>query len=143
MLRLTSAFADELTKVAFGGSLQSALIQAQTAVAQKLLGTDPRVPTPFAESRLDDAIGKMRMQQRLVEMNRMQMGMPPESEEKTAMLGYMTPRTVKRIIQNTGYDDRDPGFQSIARQLTGESDINRMTQYQLKTLSSIMLGRPV
>ena len=30
-----------------------------------------------------------------------------------------------------------------ARQITGEGDLNKMTQYQLKTLVSIMMGRAV
>jgi hypothetical protein len=138
-------FKNELLKVAFGPGVHRALLNAQIEVARKLLGADPRVPVPFSESPLDDAVSKMRLQQRLVEMNRAAMGVDPEpgAEEKTAMFGYMTPRTARRVIQNTGYDDRDPGFRAMARQLTGEGDVNRMTQYQLKALVSIMMGKPV
>jgi hypothetical protein len=57
------------------------------------------------------------------------------------MLGYVSPRVARRVVQNTGYDDRDPAFREIARQMTGQSDINRMSQYQLKALLSIMTGR--
>jgi hypothetical protein len=144
MTPLARGFQSELLKVAFGPGVHRALLNAQVSVARKLLGVDPRVPVPFAESPLDDAVSKMRLEQRLVELNRMAMGLDPEpAEEKTAMLGYLTPRTARRVIQNSGYDDRDPGFRAIARQVTGEGDVNRMTQYQLKTLVAIMTGRPV
>jgi hypothetical protein len=144
MTPLARGFGEELLKVAFGSGVHRALANAQVEVARRLLGVDPRVPVPIAESQLDDAVSKMRLQQRLVELNRMAMGLDPEpAEEKTAMFGYMTPRTARRVIQNGGYDDRDPGFRAIARQLTGEGDINRMTQYQLRALVAIMSGRPV
>jgi hypothetical protein len=142
MIAFSTGFEDELLKVAFGSGVHRALENAQIEVARRLLGVDPRVPVPFAESQLDDAVSKMRLQQHLVEMNRMSMGLEAEpGDEKTAAFGYMTPRTARRVVQNTGYDDRDPGFRAIARQITGESDINRMTQYQLKALVSIMTGR--
>jgi hypothetical protein len=144
MRPFASGFHDELMKLGFGPGLHRSLLNAQIATARALVGVDPRVPVPFAEGPLADAVSKMRLQQRLVEMNRMAMGLDPEpAEEKTAMFGFMTPRTARRVVQNTGYDDRDPGFRAMARQLTGEGDINRMTQYQLKTLVSIMMGKPV
>ena len=144
MTPFARGFQEELQKVAFGPGLHRSLLNAQIQVARKLLGVDPRVPVPFAESQLDDAVSKMRLQQRLLEMNRMEMGTDPEpGEEKMAMSGYLTPRAARRVVQSTGYDDRDPGFRAIARQLTGQEDINRMTQYQLKTLVSIMTGRAV
>ena len=137
-------FRDELVKLGFGSGVHQALLRAQLAVARRLLGSDPRVPSPFAESPLDDAVSKMRLEQRLVELNRAQMGIGAEPDgEKTAMFGYLTSRTARRVVQTTGYDDRDPAFRAMARQLTGEGDLNRMTQYQLKTLVSIMMGRPV
>jgi hypothetical protein len=136
-------FRDELLKLGFGG-MHRALNHAQLGVARALVGVDPRVPVPFSDSQLDDAVSKMRLQQRLVELNRMSMGLAPEpGEEKMAMLGYVSPRAARRVVQNTGYDERDPQFRSLARQLTGQGDLNRMTQYQLKTLLSIMTGRPV
>jgi len=142
MSALLEGFRDELVKIAFGSGVHHALVRAQLAVARKLLGADPRVPVPFADSPLDDAVSKMRLQQRLVEMNQLAMGLGAAAgEEKTAMAGYLTPRTARRVVQNTGYDDRDPGFRAMARQITGEGDLNRMTQYQLKTLVSIMTGR--
>ena len=144
MTPFATGFQNELLKVAFGPGVHRALVNAQVDVARKLLGVDPRVPVPIAESQLDDAVSKMRLQQRLVELNRMSMGFDPEpAEEKTATFGYMTPRSARRVIQNNGYDDHDPGFRSIARQLTGEGDINRMTQYQLKALVSIMTGKAI
>lgn len=144
MSPVTNGFGNELCKIAFGSGVHHALLSAQLAVARKLLGADPRVPVPFAESPLDDAVSKMRLQQRLVEMNRMAMGLGADAgEEKAAMLGYLSPRTARRVVQNTGYDDREPGFRAMARQITGEGDLNRMTQYQLKTLVSIMMGRAV
>jgi hypothetical protein len=137
-------FQNELLKVAFGPGVHRALVHAQVEVARKLVGVDPRIPVPIAESPLDDAVSKMRLQQRLVELNRMAMGLEPEpTAEKTAMFGYMTPRTARRVVQSNGYDDRDPAFRAIARQLTGEGDIGRMTQFQLKALVSIMTGRPI
>ncbi len=144
MNAFAESFRNELVKLGFGSGMHQALLRAQLAVARRLLGSDPRVPSPFAESALDDAVSKMRLEQRLVELNRAQMGLGSEPEtEKTAMFGYLTPRTARRVVQNTGYDDRDPGFRAMARQLTGEGDLNKMTQYQLKTLVSIMMGRPV
>jgi hypothetical protein len=144
---MTSAFADgfqdELVKLGFGSGVHQALLRAQLAVARRLLGSDPRVPSPFAESALDDSVSRMRLEQRLVDLNRAQMGLGSEPDpEKTAMLGFLSPRTARRVVQNTGYDERDPGFRAMAHQLTGESDLNRMTQYQLKTLVSIITGRP-
>jgi|SRR5579871_480052 len=144
MRPLCAGFADELEKLAFGSGVHRALMSAQLALARNILGVDPRVPVPISESRLDDAVSKMRLEQRLVELNRMAMGLDPEpGAEKAAMLGYMTPRTARRVILNSGYDDREPGFRALARQLTGEGDVNRMTQPQLKMLVSIMLGRAV
>jgi hypothetical protein len=142
MTSFASGFRQELLKVAFGPGVHRAFLNAQVDVARKLLGVDPRVPTPFSESQLDDAVSKMRMEQRMVEMNRMAMGLDAEpGGDKTAMPSYMTPRTARRVIQNSGYDDRDAGFRAIAQQLTGQGDINRMTQYQLKALMAIMTGR--
>jgi len=146
MTSFAQAFREELVKVGFGPEFRRALVNAQAAVARKLIGVDPRLPEPFAESQLDDAVSKMRLQQRLVELNRMAMGMdaePPAEGDKTAMLGYMTPRTARRVLVNSGYDDRDPGFRQVARQLTGQGDLNRMTQFQLKTLLSIMMGKAI
>lgn len=142
MRRLQSGFADELQKLGVG-TVRRALGRAQLQVARALVGADPRLPVPFSDSPLDDAVSKMRLQQRLIELNRMSMGLEPEPEEKTAMLGYVSPRTARRIVLNTGYDDQDPAFRAMARQLTGQGDLNRMTQPQLKTLLSIMTGRAV
>ena len=137
-------FADELQKLGFGSEMHRALNHAQIEVARALVGVDPRVPTPFSDSRLEDAVSKMRLQQRLIELNRMTMGLEPEpGEEKTAALGYVSPRLARRVVQNTGYDERDPTFRQMAHQLTGQSDLNRMSQYQLKALLSIMTGRPM
>jgi hypothetical protein len=137
------AFAEELQKLAFGSEMHRALSRAQLQVARALVGVDPRVPTPFSDSRLDDEVSKMRLQQRLIELNRMSMGLEPEpgGEEKTAMFGYVSPRVARRVVQNTGYDERDSAFREMARQLTGQSDLNRMSQYQLKALLTIMTGR--
>lgn len=139
MRPLQRGFADELHKLGVG-QLGRALGRAQLDVARALVGSDPHLPVPFSDSPLDDAVSK----QRLVELNRMSMGLaaePPEPEEKTAMLGYVSPRTARRVVVNTGYDDQDPAFRAMARQMTGQGDLNRMTQYQLKTLLSIMTGR--
>jgi hypothetical protein len=144
MRPLQRGFADELRKLAFGSEMQRAVSRAQLRVARALVGVDPRVPTPFSDSRLDDEVSKMRLQQRLIELNRMAMGLEPEpGEEKTAMFGYVSPRVARRVVQNTGYDERDPAFREMARQLTGQSDLNRMSQYQLKALLTIMTGRPM
>ena len=134
-------FAEELRKLG-SGSVGRALGRAQLGVARALVGGDPRLPVPFSDGPLDDAVSKMRLQQRLLELNRMQMGMEPEpAEEKMAMAGYVTPRTARRVVANTGYDDRDPAFRAMARQMTGQGDLNRMSQYQLRTLLSVMTGR--
>jgi hypothetical protein len=146
MSSFTRGFRDELVKIGFGPEVRRTLLNAQAAVARRLVGVDPRLPVPFAESQLEDAVSKMRLQQRLVELNRMAMGLDPEPAtfgEKTAMFRYMTPRTARRILLNSGYDDRDPGFRSMAHQVTGEGDLNQMTQFQLKTLLSIMMGKAI
>lgn len=140
MTAFANGFRDEILKIAFGPTTQRTLLRAQVDLARKLLGVDPRVPVPFAESRLDDAVSKLRLQQQLVEMNRMAMS-DEDGEEKSAAAGWMTPRTARRALQNTGYDDRDPGFRVIAHQLTGEAELNRMTHHQLKMLVSILTGR--
>ena|SRR5579863_8721633 len=144
MTPFARGFGDELQKLAFGSSVHRGLLNAQVNVARKLLGVDPRVPVPFVDSALDDTVSKLRLDQRLIELKRMEMGLDAEpSDDKTATLRYMTPRAARRVVQTSGYDDRDPGFRAIARQLTGEGDLNRMSQYQLRALVSIMTGRPV
>lgn len=144
MRPLQRGFADELQKLGVG-TVRRALGRAQLDVARAVLGADPRVPVPFADGPLDDAVSKMRLEQRLLELNRESMGMEPEpidsGGEKMAMLGYVSPRTARRVVYNSGYDDRDPEFRAMARQLTGQPELNRMTQYQLKTLLSVMTGR--
>lgn len=144
MRPLQRAFVGELQKLGVG-TVRRALGRAQLDVARALLGADPRVPVPFADGPLDDAVSKMRMDQRLLELNRESMGMSPDpgegDGEKTAMLGYVSPRTARRVVYNSGYDDRDPQFRAMARQLTGQGELNRMTQFQLRTLLSVMTGR--
>jgi hypothetical protein len=143
MKPLQNGFAEELHKLGAGG-MRRALGRAQLDVARALVGADPRLPVPFADGPLDDAVSKLRLQQRLVEWNRAAMGLAPEpSDEKVAAVGYVSPRTARRIVLNTGYDDRDPAFRAMAHQLTGQGELNRMTQYQLKALLSIMTGRAV
>jgi len=141
MVPFVAGFSDELEKL--GGNLGLALTRLQMEAAQKLLGVDPRTPTPFTESRLDDAVSKMRLQQKLIEMNRRMMGLQDTESEKTGSMRWMSPRLANRVVQGAGYDPNDPGFQNIARQITGTGHISHMTQPQLKTLVTVLTGTAI
>lgn len=131
MMPLVSGFQAELEKLAFGPHVN--LRAMQLALAAKILGVDPTMPVPYKGSVLEDEISRLRMEEEL-------RGTPKLGAEKSAAL-WVTPRSVRRIVDMAGVDEDSPRFKQIAYNLTGQTSIAHMNQRQLRILGSILAGR--
>ena len=125
MTPILSGFQRELEKL---GHLNIRALQL--ALAQKIFGIDPTMPTPYKGSPLDEEVSRLQMEERL-------RGMPKMGA------AWVTPRTVRRIADMSGLDEDSPRFKSIAASLTGTTRLQNMDQHQLRILGSVLAGRPL
>ena len=140
MTPLVAAFSDELTKLA----LLSPHIDPRPLkleLVRTVLGIDPTMPKPYVGGRLDEAISKLRLQQALSGGGELPGSAELAKEGSSAGFSYITPRTVRRLVAQTGMSEDSPRFQNFAQQLTGKRSLNHMSPLELKLVASMFTGQ--